>query len=491
MQILRKWRRNLAKPLLFALYGAIGCFIASLLLGELWLLFTKLPPSSVKTPQAVVMLIDASGSMSDGKLDEVKTAATKFVQRQNLSVSKAKSDLHQVAVIGFGSNINIATPLTSNLRTIEQAIASLSDGGKTEMSLALETARKEVKQTNLRQNILLFTDGIPNSAYATAQQAEIIRNEQINLVAIATGDADTDFLTELTGDENKVFFTNSGNFDQAFREAEEIIYGKQLVDAGESGDYPLIYGTLRIGGWTSLLALGIALALIMGQNHYLHRRLLSPSELTLGIISSIVAGLIAGSIGQLVYSVSANIPFMAIISRLIGWGLVGTLVGGGMSLFVPNLKFNRGLLGGVIGGVLGAIAFLLISHNSSVVIGRLIGAGILGFFIGLMIALMEQLNRGASLIIHWTKNEKTTISLGENPILLGSSRNAHIYLPQSQGYFPITAKIYTENNQIMMEYDQEYAQAKGMKKIKDKLGDKERRKLGLITLEFSQSKVLK
>lgn len=491
MQILRKWRRNLTKPVLFGLYGAMGCLIASLLLGELFLYLTKLPPSLVKQPQAVVLLIDASGSMGNGKLDEVKTAATNFIQRQNLNLAQNRNNQDQIAVIGFGSYANVATPLTSNIRDIEEAIVSLQDGGGTEMGLALETGRKELNNTNLSKNILLFTDGIPSSSSDTIKQAEIIKNEEINLVAIATGGADTNFLTQLTGDSNLVFSANSGNFDQAFKQAEEAIYSKQLIESDESGSYPLIYGTLRIGGWTALLALGASLALIIGQNHYLHRRLLSPQEATLGIMGSLAAGFIAGSIGQLIFMPLATIPVLTLVAKLIGWALVGTLVGGGMSFFIPNLSLNRALIGGVIGGILGATAFLVISNYFTVIIGRLIGAGILGFFIGLMIALMEQINRQTSLIVHWTENEQTTISLGEKPIILGSSKNAHIYLPQSQGYYPITAKIYNENNQIIMQYDVEYGKAKGMKKLRHELKDKDKRKLGLITLEFNHINLLK
>ena len=83
--IFRNLRQN--KPLLFGLYGAIGCLIAAILLGEPLLALTKLPPSPAtqKAPQAIVLLIDTSGSMSDGKLTEVKSAATNFVQRRNLN----------------------------------------------------------------------------------------------------------------------------------------------------------------------------------------------------------------------------------------------------------------------------------------------------------------------------------------------------------------------------------------------------------------------
>ncbi|BAQ60139.1 von Willebrand factor [Geminocystis sp. NIES-3708] len=406
MKILRNWRRNLPKPLLFAFYGAIGCLITSLFLGELFLSFTFLASTPVRQPQAIVLLIDASGSMDDGKLEEVKTAATNFVKRQNLTIAETKENQDQIAVIGFGTKVHVTTPLTSNLNTIEEAIVFVNDGGVTNIDLGLEAGRQELSQTTFQKNLLLFTDGIPNSPIETIRQGKMMINQGINLIAIATGDADTKFLKQLTGDENKVFFANAGNFDQAFQQAEKLIYSQQLIESGESGSYSLVFGTLRIGIWTALLSLGVSLALMIGQNHYLHRRLLSPQEVSLGIIGSLMAGLVAGSIGQLIFLPLANIEVLAFVARLTGWGILGALVGGGMSFFVPNLNLVRALIGGLIGGVLGAIVFVVITNYSSVIIGRLIGTVILGFFIGLMIALMEQFNRQHSLIVHWNEKEK-------------------------------------------------------------------------------------
>ncbi|MDJ0742166.1 MAG: VWA domain-containing protein [Xenococcaceae cyanobacterium MO_167.B27] len=479
-QLLRRLRRKLSKPLLFGLYGAIGCLIAALLLGELLLYLTKLPPTIEQSPQAVVLLIDCSGSMDGGKLQEVKSAATSFVQRQDLKQS-------QFAVIGFGSNVRLGTSLTSDLPGIESAIANLQDGGGTNMASGLQAATTQLQSTNLTRNILLFTDGQPNSETDTLTTAQFSKNQDINLIAVATGDADTNFLTQLTGDSSLVFYASSGQFEQAFRAAETAIYGKQLVESGDTGNYSLVYSILRIGSWTGLLALGTSLALIVGQNHYLHRRLLTSREGSIGVMGGFAAGLTAGAIGQLIFMPVANIPILEVLGRLVGWTILGTLVGGGISFFMPNLKLNRALQAGAIGGSLGAIGFLFAANILGDVAGRFVGAAILGFFIGLAIALIEQLIRKASLIVHWNPREQTTLSLGEKAIVLGSSNNSHIYLPKSQGFYPITAKIYLENGKIVMQYDQEYGMAKGMKKLRHELKNCDRRKLGNINIEVKSS----
>lgn len=476
-------RQKLSKPILFGLYGAIGCLLAAILLGEPLLAITKLSPSVQQIPQAVALLIDSSGSMSGGKLDEVKPAALGFVQRQDLSKD-------QLAVISFGETVNTASPLTTDPNTLQSAIASLSDSGGTPMAQGIQAAVAELQSTSLNRNILLFTDGAPDSKILTSIAAQSARNQRINIVAVATGDADTNYLAQLTGNPSLVFYASSGNFDQAFRDAEAAIFSRQLVESGPTGDYGLVYATLRIGGWTALLAIGISLALIVGQNHYLRRRLLTIREGGISTGGSLTAGLIAGAVGQIFFLPIAGISALEAIGRIVGWTILGILVGGGTSFFVPNLKLSRALFGGSVGGALGAIGFLVVAAVFGDLLGRLTGAAILGFCIGLMIAWAEreQLRQQAYLLVHWTPTEQTKILLGEKPVLLGSSADAHVYLRKDQGYPPVTAKIYKEGETVVMQFDQYYAKQKKMTKLRQELGHNARRKLGDVVIEVKTSK---
>jgi Ca-activated chloride channel family protein len=255
------------------------------------------------------------------------------------------------------------------------------------------------------------------------------------------------------------------------------------VESGSTGDYGLVYSLLRIGGWTALLAIGTSLALIAGQNHYLHRRILTPSEGSIGTGGSLVAGVAAGAIGQLLFLPVAGIPILALGGRVIGWTILGTFLGGGMSFFVPNLEIRRALQAGGIGGAAGAIGFLLVSATSGDLVGRLVGAAIVGFFIGLAIALIEDLSRRAWLIVHWTPTEQTPINLGTTPVIFGSSEDAHIYLRKDLGYPPVVAKIYLESGKIIMQFDEEMQKLKGMKILRHELANGDRRKIGEVMIE--------
>ena len=83
--------------------------------------------------------------------------------------------------------------------------------------------------------------------------------------------------------------------------------------------------------------------------------------------------------------------------------------------------------------------------------GYLVGAAILGLTIGLVVALVERLAREAALIVHWHENERTVINLGANPVILGSSPEAHLYLPKHKGFPPITAIVTFRDGRVQME----------------------------------------
>ena len=82
------------------------------------------------------------------------------------------------------------------------------------------------------------------------------------------------------------------------------------------------------------------------------------------------------------------------------------------------------------------------------------------------------------------------MSLGATPIILGSGNQAHIYLSQQQGYYPETAKIFQQGEQIIMEYNSDYGHAKNMKNLTHYLNNGTTRKFGEIRIEIQTDKAL-
>lgn len=473
------------KPLLFGIYGASGCLTAAILLGEPFLDLTegKSNPPAPVTPQAIVLLIDTSGSMSDGKLTEVKTAASRFIERRDLQKD-------QLAVVSFGGEIKTATPLTQDANTLKNAVDTLSESGGTPMAEGIDAALGELQTTALNKNIILFTDGVPDDPNLAYNSALVTTKTGVKLIAVATGDADVSYLTQITGDSSLVFYANSGQFEQAFRKAEAAIY-KQLVGSNSGENYSIIDSVLRTGGWTAFLAMGISLALIMGQNRYMRLPLLTVRKGIISTFGSLAAGMIAGAIGQIVFLPLSSIAGLEITGYIVAWVILGALVGGGTRFFVPNLKLKNALLGGIIGGGIGGSGFLITASIFGDVLGRLSGTSMIGFSIGLMIAWIEQkqLESQPYLLVNWTATEQTTYLLGTKPILIGSSLNVEIPLNASDGFTPITAKIFKEGENIIMQFDQEYAVKKNMKKTSQDIKVGDTRKLGQITIEVKDKTV--
>lgn len=473
------------KPLLFGIYGASGCLTAAILLGEPFLDLTegKSNPPAPVTPQAIVLLIDTSGSMSDGKLTEVKTAASRFIERRDLQKD-------QLAVVSFGGEIKTATPLTQDANTLKNAVDTLSESGGTPMAEGIDAALGELQTTALNKNIILFTDGLPDDPNLAYNSALVTTKTGVKLIAVATGDADISYLTTITGDLSLVFYANSGQFEQAFRNAEAAIY-KQLVGSNSGKNYSIIDSVLSTGGWTAFLAMGISLALIMGQNRYMRLPLLTVRKGIISTFGSLAAGIIAGATGQIVFLPLSSIAGLEITGYIVAWVILGALVGGGTRFFVPNLKLKNSLLGGIIGGGIGGSGFLITASIFGDVLGRLSGTSMIGFFIGLMIAWIEQkqLESQPYLSVNWTATEQTTYLLGTKPILIGSSLNVEIPLNASDGFTPITAKIFKEGENIIMQFDQEYAVRKNMKKTSQALKVGDTRKLGQITIEVKDKTV--
>ncbi|HUY90769.1 MAG TPA: VWA domain-containing protein [Pirellulales bacterium] len=434
------WAGSLKDPKLarFAIVGAVGCLLGAAV-GELLLAATR----SASPAQTVCLLIDCSGSMYYGggpgegvgqKLYEVKAAAEDFVGRHN-------SPDDRIAVFGFGTQVHRAARLTSDQAELRRAIEELDDRGGTAMAIGLKAAAEELTKSSdaghAPRSILLFTDGQPDNAEAALAAAEACRQQELKIVAIGTGDADLKYLGQITGDSKLVFETSSGSFDEGFKQAEKAIYGGSLVEAA-SRSAGFWQSLARTAGWTALAALGASLALAAGQNLYLHRAAFTSREAAVAALGGIAAGVLGGAVGQLPYalaSASASLPVVgpvlawtvAPLGRIVGWTILGTLVGRGLALFIPNLDRRRATLGGAIGGAAGGIAFVLALVLGAVV-GALLGAAILGGAIGLMLALFEAAYRQAWLEVRYGAKETITVSLGPEPVRIGGdSRACQVY----------------------------------------------------------------
>jgi hypothetical protein len=264
-------------------------------------------------------------------------------------------------------------------------------------------------------------------------------------------------------------YANHGSPDPTDYRCEVGVQGKVQKFAGSlaHGDPPRLVYEFTIGQptpvgpsqfwsitlmqalWTALLSLGLAFALVIGQNHYLRRKWLSFSQGWLLIVGATAVGMIAGTIGQMLYGFVGQWAALAPAGRLLGWILLGGLLGRGMAYFIPNLPAKRAAWAGAGGGLVGALAFVASSGSGSDVLGRLLGAAILGFAIGLMVALAEAVSRAAWLEIQYGPKESRSVNLGPQPITIGSNRElCTIY---AHGAPPVALRYIARDDRISCE----------------------------------------
>ena len=191
------------------------------------LLFTDgKPVIDTNEPQAIVLLIDRSSSMSGGKLEEVKDAAKEFVRRQTQNFPQ-----NELAVVDFGDYTRVGISLTSDGNQVNTAIDSISINGLTNMSDAIATATSELQSTSLGKNIILFTDGAPNSSSDTLNQAQSTLSQGIRLIAVGADGANMNLLEQVTGDPKLTFQASFGNIEQAFQQVDQAVSGTSLQKA--------------------------------------------------------------------------------------------------------------------------------------------------------------------------------------------------------------------------------------------------------------------
>ncbi|MDR1486288.1 MAG: VWA domain-containing protein [Planctomycetaceae bacterium] len=415
---------TLPKPLLFALTAAVGCFVFALL-AELFLLATHRTPQ-VK-PQSICLTIDVSGSMKDGssgsKLSEVKKAAKKCIEMGDLSID-------QFALVTFNNNASVDVPFAHNKQQLFNAIDSLSADGGTSFNEAMQSSQQALAAAVNERSLILFTDGqtTDSNPQQAAKTASTLRSQGVKVYAIGTNDADRAFLAGLTGDSSLVFSASSGDFVSVFGKVMEIIKG-DLINKG-GGEYTFWETVFRIGIWTAFLCFGIAFALNMMQHRLLHKPLTTITQIIFLFILTCITGVIAGGIGQVLFSAFNATGFSNgdVAGRVVGWTLLGLILAYGMGLFIPNFNKDWAIKAGAVGGLLAVIAFLYISTRTGDVGGRIFGAVILGMCIGLLVGFVEAVAKDAWLTIYYSANEKARVNLGAEPVSIGSGRSDTVFV---------------------------------------------------------------
>ena len=197
------------------------------------------------------------------------------------------------------------------------------------------------------------------------------------------------------------------------------VQSSDTYDAGSTGQL-----VLAVGVWTGSIAALVCLFLLGGQHHYLRGSLPPVGGVLAGLGGGLLVGIVGGAAGQSLFLLAPDKPVIAAIFRVLGWTILGSMAGAGLSLFVPNLKLVYGLIGGAVGGAFGALGYLAVEAVAGALLGRIAGGLVLGLFIGLMVAVVEAAFRRAWLEVRYGPREVVTVNLGAEPVKVGGDSRA-------------------------------------------------------------------
>jgi molecular chaperone DnaK (HSP70) len=180
--------------------------------------WTDNEPEIVKEMEEVyVMLcIDTSGSMSGRKLEEAKSGALNFMKNLDIEYTS-------VGLISFDDDARLQMNFTKSAKDMKNAIKSLSIGGGTNMTHALEIAYSNFINKKGRNVIVLLTDGGPNNRSSTLSKAQMCKDKNIEIITLATDGADQSFLKSIATSDESQFFASAKDIGSAFSKiAQEL-----------------------------------------------------------------------------------------------------------------------------------------------------------------------------------------------------------------------------------------------------------------------------
>ena len=418
-------------------------------------------------PVDLVFVLDTSGSMS-GELEGVRNSLTEFLGQ--LEVRKIKG---RFGLVTFDTNARLEHPLTADVKEIVAAMKPLfvkGGRGEGDSSLAgLDVAAGLPFQGAARKVVILITDetfDIPDGEIFSTQQVvaklKAARIDEIDTVTLSPLTDDYAFLAGAA--PGKVFTMDrygrqSEGLSNLFKDVAISIADSSVLRAtgspGAKVDVALIRknfwpNALQAGLWVGLVCFGIGVAVEAIQQLMLGG-LVRPLPILRTMAISLALGFASGVIAQALYAYAlGGVKGVGELPRIVSWVFVGAGLGLSIALAIPNLNSLRAILLGALGGLVASGGFLLVSSLGSEVASRLLGASFLGLFIALAVSIAEAVAREAYLVIHWAKNETSTVNLGSRAVMIGTSGESTVRLSPKTGYPAAVASFELKDGKAVM-----------------------------------------
>lgn len=219
--------------------------------------------NSAKKGRDLVLLLDTSGSMAERGFNEKDKMQSKY----DISVTLAKDFIEKryddnVGLVVFGSFAFTASPLTYDLKALNEMFTLMSDvgiaGTSTAIGDALMQGLRTLKSGEAKSKVLiLLTDGVHNAGKASPREAVTLAQKQgVKVYTIGIGkkaDYDVALLNEIAkesggksffcqnADELKSVYENIAKLEPSPIRSEHYLNKEQLMV------YPLLLALLLLG----------------------------------------------------------------------------------------------------------------------------------------------------------------------------------------------------------------------------------------------------
>lgn len=166
--------------------------------------FEVYPIKEARKPIAIVLAIDASGSMQGKPIFDAKDAARVFIDRMQST--------DKIAIVSFADAPVLMTGFTSDKTALYNALERVQANGETSLYDALVLSTKTTAQeTKAQKNVIILSDGADTASTHTMQEV-IDQAKAENVTVFSFGLASEDFVE---GPLRDISANTSGTFELA------------------------------------------------------------------------------------------------------------------------------------------------------------------------------------------------------------------------------------------------------------------------------------
>jgi len=181
-----------------------------------WLALPPQEDEVIATHVSIYLCIDTSSSMYSGPIEEAKEAALQFVEKCDLTNMS-------IGITSFSCEAEVILSACQNAKKIEKAIYQLDAEGGTNMTDAIVITHEKLKSIEGPRFIVLLSDGSPNSRDTAEMAAKGCHNDNIDIITIGTGGADTNYLNKLASCDEANIFASSGDLIKTFSKIAQVL----------------------------------------------------------------------------------------------------------------------------------------------------------------------------------------------------------------------------------------------------------------------------